>query len=1155
MGVIGRLGRRVRGGQSASGVVTLTYRLTALSIGVVLGIVGGLVVSPLRAEAVVGVAGAFVAVSPARILDTRSTGGKLAAGESRPIPVTGLGGVPSSGVSAVVLNVTVTETTAGGYLTVSPTGSARPTASNLNWSGAGVTIPNAVVVKLGSGGKVDVFQSGPGTAQVIVDVAGYYLGGSVTEAGGFTALSPQRILDTRATGGAISAGSARSLRVTGQGGVPASNVSAVVLNVTVTETTAGGYLTVSPTGVARPTASNLNWSRSGVTIPNLVVVKVGDGGAVDLFQSGPGTAQVIVDVAGYFLAGDVSVAGMFVAVSPSRILDTRNTAAVAAGQDVTVLVTGKGGVPASGVSAVVMNTTVTETGAGGFLTVYPGTSALPTASNLNWSEAGVTIPNLVTVQLGSDGSVKIRNGSPRSVQVIADIAGYYLAAAPVPAPTIATVSPASGSVTGGVVVTITGTNLTGVTAVSFDGVAGTALTPVSATQLTVATPAHAAGAVDVAVTTPGGTATSVGAFTYQPVVPPGPVTGVSAVPASTSIVLSWTDPTAASFTGVMIRRALGATPPATATAGTLVVDAAKPATSYTNTGLASLTQYSYALFAHDGTPVYAAAATVTSTTTAAGSGAVSGTVTDAGGAHHGLANVSVKAYTASIGGSGTTVTAVTAANGSYTVTGLPAATDYEVCFTATGATGGSSDPTGYIAQCYNNQPTSSTATPVTVTLGATTTGINAALAGGGAVSGTVTDAGGAHHGLANVTAVVTTSTFVRAVGSATTAANGSYTVTGLPSATDYKVCFDGSAATGGSSDPTGYVDQCYTPTPVTVTVGATTTGINAALAGGGAMSGTVTDAGGTHHGLAPVRVTARIAGANEYAWTGADGTWSMTGLSAGTYYVCFEASWWATGGSSDVIGYADQCYNNTPPVWGSTTPVPVTVGETAIGINAALVAAGAMSGTVTDAGGTHHGLAGVSVHMFSPTTADTGDATTAADGSYTVTHLTAGSYKVCFWASGATGGSSDALGYVDQCYNNKPTSSTATPVTVTLGATTPGINAALAGGGAVSGTVTDAGGAHHGLANVSVNVWSPSTGGGGYATTAANGSYTVTGLPSATDYTVRFYGSGATGGASDATGYFDQYYDNQTSDDAATPVTATAGATITGINAALIGKP
>jgi len=96
---------------------------------------------------------------------------------------------------------------------------------------------------------------------------------------------------------------------------------------------------------------------------------------------------------------------------------------------------------------------------------------------------------------------------------------------------------------------------------------------------------------------------------------PWPVTNVSATPASTTVALSWTNPTSASLTGVMIRRAAGATAPASATAGTLVTDAAKTATSYTNTGLSSGTQYSYALFAHNGTPLYAPAAKVTTTTT------------------------------------------------------------------------------------------------------------------------------------------------------------------------------------------------------------------------------------------------------------------------------------------------------------------------------------------------------------------------------------------------------------------------------------------------------------------------------------------------------------------------------------------------------------
>jgi len=375
--------------------------------------------------------GGFVALNPARVLDTRTTGGKLASGETRPVTVTGgNSGVPTSGVAAVVLNVTVTETTSDGYLTVSPTGTTRPVVSNLNWS-TGATIPNAVTVKVGTSGMVDLFQSGPGTAQVIVDVSGYYIDGTVVAPGGFTSLAPSRILDTRTTGGKLVSGETRDLAILNNGGVPTSNVSAVVLNVTVTDTTSTGYLTVFPSATGRPTASNLNWT-PGLTIPNLVTVKVGSNGKVSLFQSGPGTAQVVVDVAGYYLGGNATQPGMFVAVAPARVLDTRSSSPVAGGADLALTILGKGGIPAKGdipaisVSTVVLNTTVTDTTMGGYLSVFPGTNTLPTASNLNWSGPGTTIPNLVTVQVGSDGTIKFHNGSPGSTQVVVDTAGYYI---------------------------------------------------------------------------------------------------------------------------------------------------------------------------------------------------------------------------------------------------------------------------------------------------------------------------------------------------------------------------------------------------------------------------------------------------------------------------------------------------------------------------------------------------------------------------------------------------------------------------------------------------------------------------------------------------------------------------------------------------------
>ena len=208
--------------------------------------------------------------------------------------VTGVGGVPSSGVGAVVLNVTATAPSAGSYLTVYPTGSALPTASNLNF-GPGQTVPNLVVAKVGAGGKVNVYNA-VGSTDVIFDVAGWYSDGSTSVSGGLYApLTPVRILDTRNGLGNVAnkvgAGQSISVQVTGVGGVPSSGVGAVVLNVTVTDPDAGSYLTAYPTGSAVPNASNLNFG-TGQTVPNLVVAKVGTGGKVNVYNA-VGSTDVI----------------------------------------------------------------------------------------------------------------------------------------------------------------------------------------------------------------------------------------------------------------------------------------------------------------------------------------------------------------------------------------------------------------------------------------------------------------------------------------------------------------------------------------------------------------------------------------------------------------------------------------------------------------------------------------------------------------------------------------------------------------------------------------------------------------------------------------------------------------------------------------------
>ena len=373
---------------------------------------------------------AYHPLRPARILDSRVAVGmpaRLGPGASATVQVTGQGGVPATGVSAVVLNVTVTEPTAGSFLTVWPSGEPRPLASNLNFV-AGQTIPNAVMVKVGAGGRIDLFNLA-GSVHVIADVAGWYGPQAVAPGATFTALPPARILDTRTGNGAPAArlgpGNVLPLQVTGRGGVPTSGVSAVVLNVTVTEPNAVSFLTLWPTGEAFPLASNLNYG-PGSTVANLVVVKVGPTGAVHLLNNA-GSTHVIADVAGWFGGPTSSPQGTYTPVVPARVLDTRSglgapQARVGPEGTVSLLVAGQAGIPANA-AAVALNVTVTEPTAVSFLTAWPSGTSRPLASNLNYV-ASQTVPNLVVVRLDPGGKVDLFNYAG-SAHVIADVAGWF----------------------------------------------------------------------------------------------------------------------------------------------------------------------------------------------------------------------------------------------------------------------------------------------------------------------------------------------------------------------------------------------------------------------------------------------------------------------------------------------------------------------------------------------------------------------------------------------------------------------------------------------------------------------------------------------------------------------------------------------------------
>ena len=385
-------------------------RVRSMVLAVAVGVVG-VVAAPVELASVgAATASGYTAVTPDRLMDTRDGlgGPMLTGGMARSLQVSGRGGVPASGAIAVVLNVTVTQPAAAGFVTVWPTGVGRPLASNLNMV-AGATVPNLVTVGLGTGGQVDLFSSAD--AHLVVDVVGWY-------ASGLVPVTPGRLMDTReGLGGVVlGPGDTRELQVAGREGVPATGALAVALNVTVVEPTGAGFLTVWPSGT-RPTASSLNFI-AGRTVANAVLVGVGADGRIRLFNSS-GTTHVVVDVAGWFDSG-------FSAAVPDRLMDTREGLGgpvLGAGETRELVVVGRNGVPATGVAAVALNVTATQPTSSPFVTVWPAGVARPTASNLN-VVAGQTVPNAVVVGVGADGKISLFN-SAGTTHLIVDVTGWY----------------------------------------------------------------------------------------------------------------------------------------------------------------------------------------------------------------------------------------------------------------------------------------------------------------------------------------------------------------------------------------------------------------------------------------------------------------------------------------------------------------------------------------------------------------------------------------------------------------------------------------------------------------------------------------------------------------------------------------------------------
>ena len=380
--------------------------------------------------------GTVIPVSARRLLDTRSGFGAASAGSvgarrALALPVAGRGGVPTSGVSAVVLNLTVTSPQTGGYLTAWADGTSRPGTSNLNF-GPRQTISNTVIAPVGIDGKVALFNGSFGAIQLVADVTGYVQSGTVTTPGGISTLTPSRLLDTRTGLGSaaplpIGPGRTLALAVTGRAGVPTSGVSAVILTVTAATPRAAGYITAWADGTTRPGTSNLNFSKTD-TIATTVIAPVGTDGKVDLYNGAPTATHLVVDVSGYIHSGTVTNPDALTIVAPTRVLDTRTglgttgPSAIAPNTVVSLAVAGRGGVPSSA-TAVILTVTATSPTRNGYVTAWADGTVRPATSSLNFTTAQ-TIANTIIVPIGPNGHINFVNGSNGTVNLLADVTGY-----------------------------------------------------------------------------------------------------------------------------------------------------------------------------------------------------------------------------------------------------------------------------------------------------------------------------------------------------------------------------------------------------------------------------------------------------------------------------------------------------------------------------------------------------------------------------------------------------------------------------------------------------------------------------------------------------------------------------------------------------------
>jgi len=351
-----------------------------------------------------GDAAALTTVAPVRIIDTRTDGSTLAAGAVRLVDASAL--APSA--TAAVTHLTAVGAHDPGYLTAFQCGQPPPMASNVNYTPSRPASTEAIVAL--TAGQMCIYSSA--ATDLLVDLSAVYAPGAGLL---FTpAPSPLRLLDTRAAGAVVAAGSTTTVVVPALDGWPPR---AAFVNITADAPSDAGYLAAYASDQAAPATSTVNYAPS-VTTSTAATIGTAQDGSLSIYNSAP--VAIIVDLVGVF--SDNPAGARYQAVDPQRLLDTRSGAGgwlgpLGAGQAITVPL----GVPA-GATAIGTLTAHAAT-APGYITMWAGDGPAPPTSNLN-TAPGDTIANLTATRTAADGTVAIYS-QPGHHHLIYDLTGWY----------------------------------------------------------------------------------------------------------------------------------------------------------------------------------------------------------------------------------------------------------------------------------------------------------------------------------------------------------------------------------------------------------------------------------------------------------------------------------------------------------------------------------------------------------------------------------------------------------------------------------------------------------------------------------------------------------------------------------------------------------